>query len=240
MKITYIPNPNGRLDCYDIKNSVRVDFSSTENNNGVLVKRIEKDQFCLEFVIDYSSKLHKLYYNMIIYSIIDNYGNVEEFLKKHSSTKKLIEYINNVISNKIDKISFLQQLDKNSYEFVVKNDYCRDYRNNWILIIFFGVRVKYLKQYCCTYCGGFFDKLSQEHVIPKSKGKNTSTVILTRCCHECNNKRGNKELSEVLHDSHWFLKFLTTIYEGTDIPTLIKNARNPIKVDVFSDVFLTK
>lgn len=51
---------------------------------------------------------------------------------------------------------------------------------------------------CCQYCGKKipFDKMTFDHVIPKSKGGKTGWLNIVSCCRECNAKKSNKTLSE--------------------------------------------
>ena len=51
----------------------------------------------------------------------------------------------------------------------------------------------------CQYCNKKFkpSKLTIDHVIPQSKGGKTCFENTVACCSECNNKKDNKNLSEV-------------------------------------------
>jgi 5-methylcytosine-specific restriction endonuclease McrA len=50
----------------------------------------------------------------------------------------------------------------------------------------------------CQYCGNHFsaDKLTLDHVIPKSRGGDNSWTNLVAACKKCNQKKGNKTPSE--------------------------------------------
>lgn len=52
--------------------------------------------------------------------------------------------------------------------------------------------------YICQYCGGNFSKpeLTVDHILPKSKGGDKSWENLVACCHACNQKKGDKLLSQ--------------------------------------------
>tara|TARA_R110001583_G_scaffold81124_2_gene216859 strand:+ start:4624 stop:5109 length:486 start_codon:yes stop_codon:yes gene_type:complete len=53
-------------------------------------------------------------------------------------------------------------------------------------------------KYTCQYCQEQFkyDKLSLDHVIPKSRGGARGWLNLVTCCTSCNQKKGNKTPSE--------------------------------------------
>ncbi|MDD0852799.1 HNH endonuclease [Halobacteriovorax sp. GB3] len=53
--------------------------------------------------------------------------------------------------------------------------------------------------YTCQYCFKPFphQQLTFDHVIPQSKGGPTSWQNIVTCCQRCNNKKGNKLLSEM-------------------------------------------
>tara|TARA_A100001515_G_C4560416_1_gene206407 strand:- start:666 stop:1178 length:513 start_codon:yes stop_codon:yes gene_type:complete len=50
----------------------------------------------------------------------------------------------------------------------------------------------------CQYCANYFnpDKLTLDHVIPKSRGGNNSWTNLVASCKKCNQKKGNKTTKE--------------------------------------------
>jgi 5-methylcytosine-specific restriction endonuclease McrA len=53
-------------------------------------------------------------------------------------------------------------------------------------------------RYCCQYChraGGASD-LTLDHVIPRSRGGDTSWENLVASCHQCNNRKGNRTPEE--------------------------------------------
>jgi hypothetical protein len=51
----------------------------------------------------------------------------------------------------------------------------------------------------CQYCGKVFSPkaLTLDHVRPRSKGGQSTWENLVACCHSCNNKKGNKLLTEL-------------------------------------------
>lgn len=52
--------------------------------------------------------------------------------------------------------------------------------------------------YTCQYCGKIFTKhqLTIDHVLPKSKGGDKSWLNLVACCILCNQRKGDKLLSQ--------------------------------------------
>jgi len=48
----------------------------------------------------------------------------------------------------------------------------------------------------CAYCGGKFDKLTIDHILPKSRGGKTSYINCVAACYPCNNKKGDREPHE--------------------------------------------
>ncbi len=52
--------------------------------------------------------------------------------------------------------------------------------------------------YTCQYCGRKFpsSKLTYDHVIPKSRGGETSWTNIVTCCEECNRKKGDRTPEE--------------------------------------------
>ena len=52
--------------------------------------------------------------------------------------------------------------------------------------------------YTCQYCGTMFPKhyLTIDHVLPKSKGGDKSWQNLVACCQICNQKKGDRLLSQ--------------------------------------------
>lgn len=48
----------------------------------------------------------------------------------------------------------------------------------------------------CQYCGSE-ENLTIDHIIPKSRGGDTTWENLVTACHSCNNKKDNKYLNEV-------------------------------------------
>jgi 5-methylcytosine-specific restriction endonuclease McrA len=51
----------------------------------------------------------------------------------------------------------------------------------------------------CQYCGEAMppSELTLDHVIPRSRGGNSTWENLVACCHECNRHKGNRLLSEI-------------------------------------------
>src|SRR5208337_1800457 len=51
----------------------------------------------------------------------------------------------------------------------------------------------------CQYCGKAYPpgELTLDHVVPRSRGGNSTWENLVACCHECNRKKGNRLLSEI-------------------------------------------
>jgi 5-methylcytosine-specific restriction endonuclease McrA len=49
---------------------------------------------------------------------------------------------------------------------------------------------------CCAYCGIKSDNLSQDHVIPISKGGQHIKENVVPCCRPCNSKKRDKSLAE--------------------------------------------
>ena len=48
----------------------------------------------------------------------------------------------------------------------------------------------------CAYCGNDKERLTIDHIIPKSRGGQTDFENCVSCCKPCNNKKGNKTPSE--------------------------------------------
>jgi 5-methylcytosine-specific restriction endonuclease McrA len=53
-------------------------------------------------------------------------------------------------------------------------------------------------RYTCQYCHKIFNSgdLTLDHVIPRSRGGETSWENLVACCHPCNNRKGNRTPEE--------------------------------------------
>jgi 5-methylcytosine-specific restriction endonuclease McrA len=104
-----------------------------------------------------------------------------------NSKIEIIKYSNTIVKS-IDRefkvpaivrvINNIKNFYKKSPRFTRNNIYLRD-------------------KYTCQYCYKRFDKLTIDHVIPKSKGgKNIWTNVVT-CCHKCNTIKADKSLEEV-------------------------------------------
>lgn len=64
-------------------------------------------------------------------------------------------------------------------------------------------RVGVLKrdEYECVYCGA--DGRTIDHIVPRSRGGDSSWLNLAACCQRCNNKKGNSLVGEL----GWKLRF---------------------------------
>ena len=53
--------------------------------------------------------------------------------------------------------------------------------------------------YKCQYCSDIFERnrLTLDHVVPKSKGGETSWENIVTCCNTCNNFKGSKDLKPI-------------------------------------------
>src|SRR5208282_5697080 len=51
----------------------------------------------------------------------------------------------------------------------------------------------------CQYCGEAYPpgELTLDHVVPRSRGGNSTWENLVACCHDCNRHKGNRMLSEI-------------------------------------------
>ena len=51
----------------------------------------------------------------------------------------------------------------------------------------------------CQYCGVLLpsSELTLDHVVPRSRGGNSTWENLVACCHACNRKKGNRMLHEI-------------------------------------------
>ncbi|MDM8524647.1 HNH endonuclease [Desulfococcaceae bacterium HSG8] len=61
----------------------------------------------------------------------------------------------------------------------------------------------------CAYCGAGNEKLTIDHIIPRSKGGKTNFENCVSCCKDCNNKKGDRTPGEV----NMYLK--TKVYQPT-------------------------
>lgn len=55
--------------------------------------------------------------------------------------------------------------------------------------------------FTCVYCGG--DGRTIDHIVPRSKGGDSSWLNLAACCQKCNNRKGDLLLNEL----GWRLRF---------------------------------
>lgn len=55
--------------------------------------------------------------------------------------------------------------------------------------------------YCCVYCGE--DGRTIDHIVPRSRGGDSSWLNLAACCQRCNNRKGNSLVSEL----GWKMRF---------------------------------
>lgn len=58
----------------------------------------------------------------------------------------------------------------------------------------------------CAYCGGKDVPLEIDHIHPRSKGGTDRVSNLTLACHDCNRKKGNRDISEFLEKKPETLK----------------------------------
>lgn len=49
----------------------------------------------------------------------------------------------------------------------------------------------------CQYCGKHFRELTLDHIIPRSRGGQSTWENLVACCRACNGKKGNRSLKDV-------------------------------------------
>ncbi len=86
----------------------------------------------------------------------------------------------------------------------------------------------------CIYCGNQFPKVrpihTKEHLIPASKGGNTSHRNLKDCCKKCNTFRSNKDYSVFkLEINHYLRKIKNNQipnycgYTSQDLETMLHN-----------------
>jgi 5-methylcytosine-specific restriction endonuclease McrA len=61
----------------------------------------------------------------------------------------------------------------------------------------------------CVYCGVKDVQLEIEHIAPKSKGGSDRVSNLTLACHDCNQRKGNMDISEFLDDRQKLSKILS-------------------------------
>lgn len=55
--------------------------------------------------------------------------------------------------------------------------------------------------YACIYCGR--EGKTIDHIVPRSRGGESSWLNLAACCHRCNNKKGNR----LIHELGWELRY---------------------------------
>jgi 5-methylcytosine-specific restriction endonuclease McrA len=66
----------------------------------------------------------------------------------------------------------------------------------------------------CQYCGKHSRELTLDHVIPRSRGGQSTWENLVACCKVCNGKKGNHLLKEVNMRLHRHPRPLTQEYAG--------------------------
>lgn len=73
----------------------------------------------------------------------------------------------------------------------------------------------------CQYCGSKFDlpDLTFDHVHPRARGGKTSWDNIVTACKQCNNKKGDKSLSEI------GMRLLREPYEPTHRSALIQDLK---------------
>lgn len=49
----------------------------------------------------------------------------------------------------------------------------------------------------CQYCGKHMRDLTLDHIVPRSRGGQSTWENLVACCHTCNGRKGNRLLKEV-------------------------------------------
>jgi 5-methylcytosine-specific restriction endonuclease McrA len=48
--------------------------------------------------------------------------------------------------------------------------------------------------HCCVYCGRHMQRLTQDHIIPLSKGGSHTMSNIVPACQSCNSRKGNREV----------------------------------------------
>ena len=109
----------------------------------------------------------------LILCIVGKAKAIESYTKTISSVKKKFELPAVIVLNRYIKFRF---------------SYMACNRAN----------VLWRDDYRCQYCGNTFkpEKLTLDHVIPKSRGGDNSWKNLVAACKKCNQRKGNKTPSE--------------------------------------------
>jgi len=54
----------------------------------------------------------------------------------------------------------------------------------------------------CVYCGNKFERLTQDHIIPVTKGGGYTFSNIVPACRSCNSRKGNRELESLIKITH--------------------------------------
>lgn len=81
--------------------------------------------------------------------------------------------------------------------------------------------------FTCVYCGG--DGRTIDHIVPRSKGGDSSWLNLAACCQKCNNKKGDR----LLNDLGWRLRFTPhePDYRSFALHKLVSRREEPTWID---------
>lgn len=77
--------------------------------------------------------------------------------------------------------------------------------------------------YSCIYCG--HEGRTIDHILPRSRGGDSSWLNLAACCRKCNNKKGDR----LVHELGWELKFkpFAPDYRATAVSKLVSARADP-------------
>jgi 5-methylcytosine-specific restriction endonuclease McrA len=107
-----------------------------------------------------------------------------------------------LLKNKVDIIDFWEGVEIRTVDGSIVLPATIRLRNQ---VRFHRAKIKFSKNlikrrdnYKCQYCGKIEDrkKLTIDHVVPVSKGGESSFVNCVTACYKCNNKKNNSLLSE--------------------------------------------